>query len=96
MAKALRPLRPVYVKVTPTWLIEARNRPAEDLLQLRWHNLLGVRAFGVTKEEFIRCLKDEYCFKSLIRGICAAIKKGQVKARREYLRSWLKFCVDYW
>jgi len=96
MAKVLRPLRPVYVKVTPTWLVEARRRPVEELLQLKWHNLLGVRAFGVTKEEFIQCLKDDYCFESLIKGMCIEIKIGNVKMRREYLKSWLKFCVDYW
>jgi len=96
MAEALRPLRPVYVKVTPTWLVEARRRPVEELLQLKWHNLLGVRAFGVTKEEFIQCLKDDACLGALIRGICEAVKAGHVKAKREYLRSWLKFCVHYW
>jgi len=96
MAKVLRPVAPIYIKVTPKWLIEVRTRPVEELMKMKWYNFLGVRAFGVTREEFVWCLKDDYCFESLIRGICVAIKIGRVKTRKEYLKSWLTFCVHYW
>jgi len=64
--RALSPVAPVYLNVTPQWLIEARRRPAEELLQLKWHGLFGVRAFGFAKEEFVWCLKDDVCLGALI------------------------------
>jgi len=66
------------------------------LLQLKWHSLLGVRAFGFAKKEFIWCLKDDVCLGALIRGICAAVKDGRVRAKKGVLKRWLVFCVDYW
>jgi len=90
------PTAPVYINVTPHWLIEARNRPVEELRQLKWHSLLGTRAFGITKEELVRCIKDDLCLDALLRAICASVKTGNVKTKRKYLKSWLIFCIDYW
>jgi len=92
----LRPIRPVYLNVTPQWLLEARRRPVEELMQLKWHSLLGIRAFGVGREEFLWCLKDDACFSALIRGICGAVKDGYVRTKKNYLKRWLIFCIDYW
>jgi len=94
--RALSPVAPVYLNVTPQWLLEARRRPAEELLRLKWHGLLGTRAFGFVKEEFVWCLKDDACLGALIRGICAAVKDGRVKAKKAVLKRWLVFCVEYW
>mgnify|MGYP001772492206 CR=1 FL=1 len=94
--RALSPVAPVYLNVTPQWLLEARRRPAEELLQLKWHGLLSTRAFGFAKEEFVCCLKDDDCLGALIRGICAAVKDGSVRAKKTVLKRWLVFCFDYW
>jgi len=90
------PRAPVYLRVTPQWLIEARNRPVEELMQLKWFGLLGTRALGITKKELVQCLKDDECFRSLIWSICAAVKTGNVRTKREYLKRWLVFCIPYW
>jgi len=92
----LRPVGTVYINVTPTWLIEARRKSMEELLRLKWHGLLGTRAFGFTKADLVWCLKDDVCLGALIRGICAAVKAGSVRAKRGILKSWLAFCVYYW
>jgi len=90
------PRAPVYLRVTPHWLLEARKRPVEELLKLKWFGLLGTRAFGITKEELVQCLRDDECFKSLIWSICVAVRIGKVRTKREHLKSWLIFCIDYW
>jgi len=90
------PTAPVYINVTPQWLLEVRNRTVEELLQLKWYSLLGTRAFGITKEELVRCLKDDLCLEALLRAICALVKTGNVKTKKKYLKSWLVFCIDYW
>jgi len=90
------PMAPVYLRVTPTWLIEVGKRPIEELLRLKWFGLIGTRAFGITKEELVQCLKDDLCLEALLRSICSAVKAGQVRTKREYLKSWLTFCIRYW
>jgi len=50
--RILRPVGSVYINVTPAWLFEARGRPVEELMQLKWHSLLGTRAFGITKKDW--------------------------------------------
>jgi len=90
------PTAPVYLNVTPQWLIEARARPVEELMRLKWHSLLGTRAFGITREELVQCIKDGDCLDALLRGICASVKTGNVKTKKKYLKSWLVFCIDYW
>jgi len=92
----LRPVGPVYLNVTPHWLLEARDRPVEELLRLKWFGLLGTRALGITKEELVQRLKDGDCLDALLRGICAAAKTSHVKTKKEILKSWLVLCVDYW
>jgi len=92
----LRPVGPIYINVTPRWLLEARGRPVEELMQLKWHGLLGTRAFGFTKEDLVWCLKDDYCLGALLRSICVEVKIGRVRAKKGILKSWLVFCVDYW
>jgi len=94
--RALGPAAPVYLNVTPTWLLEARRRPAEELLQLMWHGLLGTRAFGITREELVQCIKDDDCLDALLRAICASVKDGRVRAKKGVLKSWLIFCIVYW
>jgi len=89
------PTAPVYINVTPQWLIEVRKKPVEELLRLKWYSLLGTRAFGITREELVQCLKDEVRLDALLRGICASVKTGNVKTKRKYLKSWLVFCIDY-
>jgi len=90
------PTAPVYVNVTPQWLLEARNRTVEELLRLRWRGLLGTRAFGITREELVRCIRDDDCLDALLRAICASVKTGNVKTVKRVLKSWLVFCIDYW
>jgi len=92
----LRSVGPVYINVTPYWLLEARRRSMEELLRLKWRGLLGTRAFGFTRADLVWCLKDDVCLGALIRGICAAVKDGRVRAKRGILKSWLAFCVYYW
>jgi len=47
----LRPAGPIYINVTPRWLLEARGRPVEELLRLKRHGLLGTSAFGISLKE---------------------------------------------
>jgi len=94
--RILRLVGPVYLNVTPRWLIEVRARPVEELLRLKWHGLLGTRAFGFTKADLVWCLKDDVCLGALIQGICAAVKIGRVRTKKGILKCWLAFCVDYW
>jgi len=95
-SRVFLPMGPIYINVTPQWLLEVRNKPVEELRQLKWHSLLGTRAFGITKEELVQCLKDDLCLETLLQSICAAVRTGQVRTKREYLKSWLKFCIRYW
>jgi len=90
------PMAPVYLRVTPQWLIEAGKRPIEELLRLKWFGLIGTRAFGITKEELVQCIRDDDCLDALLRGICASVKTGNVKTVKRVLKSWLIFCIDYW
>jgi len=90
------PTAPIYLRVTPQWLLEARKRPIEELLRLKWYGLLGTKAFGITKKELVRCIKDEACLDALLRAICASVKTGNVKTVKRVLKSWLIFCIDYW
>jgi len=90
------PTAPVYVNVTPHWLLEVRNRPVEELMRLKWHGLLGTRAFGITKEELVQCIKDDDCLDALLRAICATVKTGHVRAKKRILKSWLVYCADYY
>jgi len=96
LKRIFTPTAPVYLRVTPQWLIETGKRPVEELLQLKWFGLLGTRALGITKEELVRCLKDDLCLEALLRAICTAVKTGQVRTKREYLKSWVIFCIRYW
>jgi len=95
-SRVFLPTGPIYINVTPQWLIEAGKRPVEELKQLKWHSLLGTRVFGITKEELVQCLKDDLCLDALLRSICAAVRTGHVKTKKEYLKSWLIFCIRYW
>jgi len=95
-SRVFLPTGPIYINVTPQWLIEAGKRPVEELLRLKWHSLLGTRVFGITKEELVQCIRDDVCLDALLRGICAAVRTGHVKTKREYLKSWLIFCIRYW
>jgi len=45
------PTAPIYLRVIPHWLIDARARPVEELLQLKRHGLLGTRTFGISLKE---------------------------------------------
>jgi len=92
----LRSVGPVYINVTPAWLLEARRRSMEELLRLKWRGLLGTRAFGFTKADLVWCLKDDVCRGTLIRGICAAVKIGLLRAKKGILKSWLALCVHCW
>jgi len=95
-SRVFLPTGPIYINVTPQWLIEAGKRPVEELLRLKWHSLLGTRVFGITREELVQCIKDDLCLDALLRSICAAVRTGHVKTKREYLKSWLIFCIRYW
>jgi len=95
-SRVFLPTAPIYLRVTPQWLIEARARPVEELMRLKWFGLIGTRAFGITKEELVRCIKDDLCLETLLQSICAAVRTGHVRTKREYLKSWLKFCIRYW
>jgi len=95
-SRVFLPMAPIYLNVTPTWLIEIRSRSEEELLRLKWHGLLGTRAFGITKKELVQCIKDDLCLDALLRSICAAARTGHVKTKRKYLKSWLIFCIRYW
>jgi len=50
---------PIYLNVSSRWLLEARRRPIEELLQLKWHGPLGTRALDITREKPVRCLRDD-------------------------------------
>jgi len=80
---------PIYLNVTPSWLLEARRRSVEELLRLKWRGLLGTRALGITKEELVQCVKDNDCLDALLRAICAAAKTSHVKTKKEILKNWL-------
>jgi len=95
-SRVFLPTGPIYLRVTPQWLLEARRRPVEELMRLKWFGLLGTRAFGITREELVQCIKDDLCLDALLQSICAAVRTGQVWTKREYLKSWLKFCTRYW